>query len=125
MAKSHKTFMEQAEIIDTFSTYQSSSSLIRRRTTSSGAGSLRTNCGPCERHQRRSGSTTRPGFLAKRRTPETTSQCHPTEPSPGHCASRQELPEREGNEDAGPAFSLMKLIKLQLKSSQYLHVNSY
>src|SRR4051812_4783442 len=39
----------------------------------------------------------------------------PTEPSPGHCASRQELPKCDGHEDAGPAFSLMKLIKLQLK----------
>src|ERR1044071_8572994 len=39
----------------------------------------------------------------------------PAEPSPRHCASHQELPERDGNEDAGPTFSLMKLIKLQLK----------
>ena len=56
----------------------SSSSLMRRRTTSSGAGSLCTERGPRDRHQRRSGSTTSPGFLTKLRVPEaSTSQCQP------------------------------------------------
>ena len=40
-----------------------------------GAGSLATECGPQDRHQTRSGSTTSPGILTKLRVPEdSTSQ---------------------------------------------------
>ena len=55
-----------------------SSSLVRRRTSSSGAGSLCIKRGPRDCHQTRSGSTTSPGFLTKLRVPEgSTSQCQP------------------------------------------------
>jgi hypothetical protein len=71
-----------------------------------GAGSLCVDSGPRDRHQRRSGSTTRPGFLTKLRAPKgNTSQCQP-----GGAQSRTSLLSSNGS---GGIIAKNKELKIQ------------